>query len=161
VVVTVVADRGLVSALSVDDVLPKPLEEHRLLQALERVGLRDRGGKVLVVDDDAPSRRLLQATLSQRGYSVTCAPDGERGLALVANEPPDAVVLDLLMPGMDGFEFLQRLRAEPSNKNIPVLIWTMKNLSSSDEQRLRTSQCIVAKGSGTTAIVDELRGLIG
>jgi signal transduction histidine kinase/DNA-binding response OmpR family regulator len=161
IVVTVVGDRGLVSALSVDDVLSKPVNEEQLVRSLRRVGVSpESGGRVLVIDDDAPSRRLMQASLSQRGFVVTCEPNGERGLAAVERELPDAVVLDLLMPEMDGFEFLSRFRADPARRDVPVLIWTMKNLSEADQARLRCSQSIVLKGSGPTAIVEELRTLI-
>jgi signal transduction histidine kinase/CheY-like chemotaxis protein len=161
IVVTVVGDRGLVSALSVDEVLSKPVNEELLVGSLKRVGVTpERAAHVLVIDDDAPSRRLMQASLSQHGYEVTCAGDGQLGLAAVGRRVPDAVVLDLLMPEMDGFEFLARFRADRAHEDVPVLIWTMKNLSEADEARLRLTQSIVLKGSGPTAIVEQLRNLI-
>jgi CheY-like chemotaxis protein len=155
VVVTVVAERGAVAGFAVSDILPKPIDPEALLSALVRAGVTPhRAGSVLVVDDDPGSRRLMSATLDRLGYRYRCEPDGESGLIAAAESPPRAVVLDLVMPGMNGFEFLERFRREPHGRRVPVLIWTVKDLGASELARLRSSaQAIVSKGEGASGQV--------
>ncbi len=82
------------------------------------------GGRVLVVDDEPMNRALLQDALEGRGYQVTCAASGEETLHLVGEQPPDVILLDLMMPGLDGFEVCRRLKANPKTAPIPILIVT-------------------------------------
>jgi len=111
IVVTVVADANLVSAFSVYDVLRKPVERNALLAALERCGVTpDRPGGVLVVDDDPSCLRLMDATLSQLGFTAITRSSAKSGLEAAERLGPTAVVLDLVMPEMDGVEFLDRFR---------------------------------------------------
>jgi len=80
--------------------------------------------QVLVVDDFVENTRILQAFLGTKGYAVTCASSGQEALDRVASEPPDIILLDLIMPGMDGFEVCQRLKQSPDTRHIPVIIVT-------------------------------------
>jgi signal transduction histidine kinase/DNA-binding response OmpR family regulator/HAMP domain-containing protein len=163
VVVTVVAERGAVAGFAVSDILPKPIDQQALLDALVRAGVTPhRAGSVLVVDDDPGSRRLMSATLDRLGYRYRCEPDGESGLRAAAESPPRAVVLDLVMPGMSGFEFLERFRREPHGRLVPVLIWTVKDLGESELERLRSSaQAVVSKGEGGSgSVLAELAALL-
>jgi two-component system alkaline phosphatase synthesis response regulator PhoP/two-component system response regulator VicR len=82
--------------------------------------------KILVVDDQKHIVRLVQVTLERAGYEVVCAYDGLEALEQVAKERPEMVVLDVMMPRMDGFEVLQRLQADPSLQTIPVIMLTAK-----------------------------------
>ncbi|MBI2925616.1 MAG: response regulator [Verrucomicrobia bacterium] len=82
------------------------------------------GGRVLVVDDEAMNRALLQDALEERGYQVTCAGSGDETLRLVGEQPPDVILLDLVMPGLDGFEVCRRLKENPKTAPIPILIVT-------------------------------------
>jgi DNA-binding response OmpR family regulator len=77
---------------------------------------------VLVVEDDEDIRNLLVTRLGRLGYGVTAASTGEAGLAEALAAPPDLVLLDLLLPGIDGWEVARRLRAEPSTARVPVLV---------------------------------------
>lgn len=81
---------------------------------------------VLVVDDEAAIVRLLRATLEGDGFAVVTADDGEAALAVVDTERPDLVVLDVLMPGMDGFETLRRIRSQSQVPNVPVIMLTAR-----------------------------------
>jgi DNA-binding response OmpR family regulator len=81
---------------------------------------------ILVIDDDPLLLRLLQHKLQQRGFAVRCADDGEKGLAAVAADPPDLVVLDAMMPGLDGPEVLRRLKEAPQWAGIPVVMLTAR-----------------------------------
>jgi PAS domain S-box-containing protein len=163
IVVTVVPDAKLVAGFAVHDVLRKPLEPPSLLQALERAGVRpDRPGGVLVVDDDPGALRLMDATLTQLGFAAITRSSGDAGLEAAEQLRPSAVVLDLMMPGMDGVEFLDRFRRIPAHRRTPVLIWTMKDLTADEQARLRQSaQGVVSKnGSTPSTVVAQLRALL-
>lgn len=102
---------------------------------------------MLVIDDDPEALTLAEAALRQAGYAPICAGDTVSGLAAVAAKDPAAVILDLLMPGLDGFEFLSRLRRTDRGRPLPVLVWTGKDLSGAEVERLRASaQALVRKG---------------
>ncbi len=81
-----------------------------------------RSGRILVVDDDALSRRLLEKRLIQEGHEVLVAADGRQGLTTLAASPCDVVLLDILMPDLDGFEVLERIKADPDLRHIPVIM---------------------------------------
>jgi adenylate cyclase len=81
-------------------------------------------GVVLVVDDQGANRRLLEAVLSPRGYRVLVAESGEEALQVLQTNRPDVVLLDILMPGMDGYEVCRRIRAEPATAVLPVVMIT-------------------------------------
>lgn len=82
--------------------------------------------KILAVDDEKHIVRLVQVNLERAGYQVVTANDGKEALQKVADENPDLVVLDVMMPYMDGFEVLQNLRRNPSTRDIPVIMLTAK-----------------------------------
>ncbi len=161
VVVTVVGDARAVAGFAVHDVLDKPLDSAALLASLERAGVRPAPTTtVLVVDDDPAALRLMEATLAPLGYRVTCRGDGAAGLEAASLKPPSAIILDLMMPGMDGFEFLERLRDDPRHAEIPVVIWSLKELTRDEELRLADSaQAVVAKQGGPPAVARMLAAL--
>jgi PAS domain S-box-containing protein len=164
VVVSVVAERGMMAGFSVQDFLTKPVNGRDLVKAFEqaRVPAR-RGGKILIVDDDPAAQRLMAATLQELGYEIQSSLGAEDALTFAAGEQPIAVVLDLVMPGVGGLEFLVRFRDMPGNHAVPVIIWTMKDLTASDHQGLRKlAQGIVEKNNWRpSSFVDEVRKLIG
>ena len=163
IVITVVTDSGIISSFAVHDLLVKPIESDLLLESLKRAGVPpERSGIILVVDDDLGSLQLMAATLTQQGYRVKAVHLGEDGLRIAAQTPPLAVVLDLLMPEMDGFQFLKLFRQVPRCGRVPVIVWTVKDLSAEDYARLQsTVQAIVAKGSeGRSAVLDEIRAFV-
>lgn len=82
--------------------------------------------KVLVCDDERHIVRLIQVNLERQGYNVVTAFDGKEGLEKVRSEKPDLVVLDVMMPYMDGFEVLKSLRREPETESLPVIMLTAK-----------------------------------
>jgi len=160
IVVSVVADRGLVGGFAVHDYLCKPINGKDLIRSLDRAGVtaHDRG-PILVVDDDPASARLMEANLTRLGFETTCCLDGEAGLAAAETHPPLAVILDLLMPGLDGFGFLARFRKLPALRHTPVIVWTMKDLTGEDHLRLRhLAQAVILKQEGDpTQLLGELR----
>ena len=82
------------------------------------------GGSILVIDDEEANRALLARRLTRQGYSVLFAETGEKGLALAAREPVDVILLDVMLPGMSGYEVLGRLKSDDALREIPVLIIT-------------------------------------
>jgi len=80
--------------------------------------------RILIVDDDDNNRQLLQILLAPEGYILVTAASGEEALASVAEQPPDLILLDVLMPGMDGYEVAAELKGNLTTKNIPVIMLT-------------------------------------
>src|SRR5229473_2381840 len=163
VVLTVVAEQGAVAGFTVSDVLAKPIDTAALLGSLRRAGVvPERHGAVLVVDDDPGCLKLMQATLGRSGYDTICREDAEAALQAAAESRPIAVVLDLIMPRVDGFEFLERFRKMEAGRRTPVIVWTVKDLSAHDHARLReTAHAVVAKGSdGAASLLRELNAFL-
>jgi PAS domain S-box-containing protein len=162
-VVTVVAERGALAGFAVHDILAKPCEPGALLASLRRAGVTvERTGEVLVIDDDAASLRLMAAMLGQLGYRTACVGSAEEGLRLAASNEPLAVVLDLQLPRMDGFTFLDRLRKLPDCRRTPVIVWTVKDLSPAEITWLRSAAQGVVQKRITTAedVLEELRAVL-
>ncbi len=80
--------------------------------------------KLLVVDDDPAMRESLEELLRNQGYRVLTAPDGEEGLRVVHDESPDLVILDVAMPGLDGFHVATLLKKDPTLKQIPIVLYS-------------------------------------
>jgi signal transduction histidine kinase/CheY-like chemotaxis protein len=160
VVMSVVAEKAFIGGFAVQEALRKPAEPGELLRALEgaRVPASERRS-VMVVDDDPTALKRMEMLLRQLGYVPRCMEEPGAALAAAIEEPPHAIVLDLLMPGMDGFEFLTGLRAVDACKDIPVLVWTFKDLSGEDRARLEAlAQAVMTKGSeGQASLVAQLR----
>jgi GAF domain-containing protein/DNA-binding LacI/PurR family transcriptional regulator/DNA-binding response OmpR family regulator len=138
IVCSIVSNEGLGFSLGAADYLVKPIMEEELLAALNRVDQREEGEvEVLVIDDQADDilliRRLLEA---QHRYRVTGADGGQAGIDLVHKRKPDIVILDLMMPEVDGFAVLEELKREPDTRNIPVVVITAKELTEEEHQQL-------------------------
>lgn len=84
------------------------------------------GKRVLVVDDHRPTVKLIEDALTRAGLSVVTAGDGAEGLRRAEAEPPDLVILDVIMPGMNGFRVLHELRERPETRDVPVIILTVR-----------------------------------
>lgn len=133
------ADKGL--SMGVADYLMKPIMEQELVATLERLegGLFGEGERldVLVVDDQPADRKLLARVLSEAGYEVREAPGGAEAIAEIHTHPPSAVVLDLMMPEVDGFAVLEHLKANQETRDIPVIVVTAKELTAEEHERLQ------------------------
>jgi signal transduction histidine kinase/DNA-binding response OmpR family regulator len=160
IVVTVIAEKGAAAGFAIHDYLLKPVEPEVLVQSLSQAGVPPASDRpVLVVDDDAQARRLLATILETHGYRISSAASGVEGLSLLEGEAPSAVILDLVMPEMDGFEFLERFRRSPRGRDTPVIVWTAKDLSSDERGRLAAAaHAVVLKiEGGTDSLVSELK----
>jgi PAS domain S-box-containing protein len=103
--------------------------------------------EVLIIDDDIDTTRLLSQALRDAGVTSCVAHNGEEGLGYLEQQAPSVIVLDLIMPEMDGVEFLRRIRTHSSWRTIPIIVFTAKTLCSEESERLlAASQMVVAKG---------------
>ena len=136
------------------DFLSKPINRQQLMQMMVKYELladRRRASKmptsVLVVDDDARNTRLVEAMLKPFNINVLVARDGAAGIKLGIARKPDLIILDLMMPGVDGFEVVSALRKDVSASQIPILIYTAKTITPADRERLQGSiQSLIRKG---------------
>jgi threonine synthase len=103
---------------------------------LGRLAIVPEVGEVLVVDDDGETRQLMRRTLEGKGFTVAEASDGRQALAMARERRPSLVLLDLLMPVMDGFDTLTHLREDPRTADLPVVVLTAKDLTDDDRDRL-------------------------
>ena len=138
IVVSVVDEKQVGLALGAAEYLVKPVSKETLLAAITRhlPCAQDDGKCVLVVDDDAETRTLVSETLGLAGYTTKAAQSGAEALQLLSETPVSAILLDLLMPELDGFEVLRRIRQNPDWKNLPVFILSAKDLSPEEKQLL-------------------------
>jgi signal transduction histidine kinase/DNA-binding response OmpR family regulator len=153
-VLTAYGGRERAAVLGASDFLSKPFTRAQLHAAIERL-LPVGGRSVLVVDDDRSVRRLVAQTLVSFGLEVREARDGEDALGVLGEERPDVIVLDLVMPKLDGFEVLERLQQDDSLRDIPVLVLTARQLSASERAWLRRRTLTVLEKSEYSA--SELR----
>jgi PAS domain S-box-containing protein len=161
VMVTLTDERSLGFALGAAAYLTKPIERAELSAVLARYRL-DGGARVLVVEDDADARSVLRHVLEKEGWSVAEAGNGREGLAEVAASRPALVLLDLLMPEMDGFEFLEALRGDPGTSSVPVVVVTGKTLTAEDRRRLNGGvERVLEKGGWDPAsVVAQVRAVV-
>jgi adenylate cyclase len=135
IMLTVAEDRQRGFALGASDFLTKPIDWNRLSEVLHRYA--DTSGHILVVEDDPSQREHLVQSLRLAGWQVREASDGREALQAVMTDRPAVILLDLLMPNMNGFEFLEELRRIPNAEHVPVIVVTAKDLDEYDRARLR------------------------
>jgi signal transduction histidine kinase/CheY-like chemotaxis protein len=146
IVVSMLDERGRGFALGAAEYLVKPVGKEQLLAALYRAAaMPERKHTVVAIDDDPLAIELVRASLESEGWTVLGAATGQEGLTLIRERQPSAVLLDLLMSGMDGFEVLEALRADPDTKSVPVVILTSKSMTQQDKERLQGRITYVAR----------------
>ena len=132
IMVTVLDEQNLAFSLGATDYLQKPIDWAQLKEAIERFRPKLHDGPVLIVDDDPDLRALMTTQLTRDGWRVVTAVDGQAGLKAVAEHEPRLILLDLMMPEMDGFGFLRMLRTRPAWYDIPVVVLTAKDVTADD-----------------------------
>jgi hypothetical protein len=146
IMVSVMEDRNLGFALGASEYVTKPIDRDQLRRVLGRY--RRDGARVLVVEDDAPTRELLRRFLEAEGWGVDEAENGQAGLEAVGRRLPTLVLLDLMMPVMDGCQFAAELRKNPDWSAIPVVVITAKDLTAEDRRALNGDvQAVFQKGA--------------
>jgi CheY-like chemotaxis protein len=156
---TIVDDKNLGYALGAADYLTKPIDRERLVTVLDKYR---RDLPVLVVDDDVAVRQLLRRMLEPEGYAVVEADNGRAALERLRDVSPCCILLDLMMPEMDGFEFVTEFRRREAWRAIPIVVITAKDLSHDDRERLNGYvQKILQKGThGREQLLAEVRELV-
>jgi len=147
VMLTIMDNKNLGYALGAADYLMKPIDRERLMEALAKFR---RDLPILVVDDDAVLRELVRRILEKDGYAVVEAGNGREALERLEEVSPGLILLDLMMPEMDGFELVAELRRHDAWRAIPVLVITAKELTAEDRRRLNGYvERILQKGAAT------------
>ncbi|ARO53228.1 putative hybrid histidine kinase; Domains: two PAS, two PAC, His KinaseA, ATPase and two REC (CheY-like) [Methylorubrum extorquens] len=148
IITSVVNEFSLAHVLGATDYMVKPIDWGALKDAMERYRPVDREGSVLVVDDDADARERVRRTLQRDGWQVREAENGAAALESLDQVRPSLILLDLMMPVMDGFAFLRALRGRPDGDSIPVVVLTAKEITSEEKESLgRQADRLIVKGT--------------
>ncbi len=162
VIISMVENRELGVALGADDYFVKPVDRERMLERIRKLTSgRAARTRLLLIDDDAAVHALLEEELAGLGYTVESAFTGESGIRAARAVTPDLIILDLMMPGMSGFEVAGALKEDPLTANIPIVVLTSKEISPDDRRDLQSKVTMfVQKGtSAREQLVREIRRL--
>ena len=136
VMLTMVDNKEMGFSLGVDDYMLKPIERSGFVSVLRKYCTPQGAPVVLVVEDDAVTRELMRSTLEKEEFIVVDACSGVEGLQKLITTKPAVILLDLMMPEMDGFQFAREVRSRPEWQDIPILVMTAKDITSEDRARL-------------------------
>jgi CheY-like chemotaxis protein len=162
IMVSILSERSRGFALGASDYLTKPVDRSRLVALLNKYrSSSDSHQPVLIVDDDSATRDMMQRLLRNLCPAIE-ATNGKEALERLAVTTPRLVLLDLLMPEMDGFEFLERIRREERWRNLPVAVVTALSLTPDDRKRLqgRVHEVIQKGGSTQEELLGQVSGLL-
>lgn len=165
VIVSILDERGKGFALGAAEYLVKPVDREDVISAvrrLARTSFAQPNWKILIVDDDPMVLELMQAVLEPEGFTVLKAGSGREGMTLAQQQRPHLIVLDLLMPDVDGFQVLDELKRTPLTASIPIVILTCKALSLSEKAVLngRISDLVQKGGFNRADFVLQIRSLL-
>jgi CheY-like chemotaxis protein len=171
IIVSILDQKGKGFALGAADYLVKPIQKGELLRTLGTFSLtskvRTAPVNILVIDDDPKAVELVATALEPEGFHILRAYNGETGVAMAETERPDLIMLDLLMPGMNGFEVLDRLAESPVTRQLPIIVFTVKQLTAEDKQRLHgriaqlAHKATLSQKDVATIVKDALRRTLG
>ncbi len=117
--------------------------------------------RVLVVEDELNIAEAVRFVLEREGFEVTCVANGQEGLRMLRANPPDLLVLDVMLPGLNGFEMLKALRADNALRALPVAVLTAKTQAADRQRALDLgAQVCIAKPFSNADLVDQLRRLV-
>ena len=148
ILLTIVDKKALGFRLGASAYLLKPLDPAAVLDALKRVIARDGHIHVLVVDDDPHVADMLHQVLPESDFSLESAPDGVAGLEAIEANRPDVVLLDIMMPRLDGFGVIEQLRANEATRDLPIIVISAKELTEDESTTLKESVAFVMKKQG-------------
>jgi signal transduction histidine kinase/CheY-like chemotaxis protein len=162
IMLTLVDDKNTGYALGASDYLTKPIDWDRLTTVLKRYRPAA-GARILVVEDDPATRGMMRSLLEKNGWTVDDADNGRAALERCAEHPPGLILLDLMMPGMDGFEFIAELHRREGGRSVPLVAITAKDLSREERQRLNGYvEKVLQKGScSLEVLLGEVHALMG
>ncbi len=147
IILSVMENKALGFSLGSADYISKPFERKTLIERLGKLSNAS-NRKVMILDDDKEFNNIMRTLLQNAGYRITSIDNGSTALELIKADRPDFVILDLMMPKMSGFEFLQKLQEIPGNEEIRVIIMTAKTLTDQEASDLgKRAEVIITKGS--------------
>jgi CheY-like chemotaxis protein len=160
IVLSIVDNKDLGYRLGAFDYLLKPFDREAILAALAHIPSHQ--GRLLVVDDDPQVVDLVRQLLDDEPYEIAAATDGQEALEAVAEKRPDVILLDLLMPRMDGFTVIEHLQHDSQSRDIPVIVLTAKTLTATEQTMLDQHVRMVIQKGGLDrgALIQELRSLL-
>jgi PAS domain S-box-containing protein len=135
IIISMVEDKKTGANLGATDYLIKPVNREQLVAVLRKYHIGSPANQVLVVEDDPPTREMMRRMLTKAGCQVNEAQNGVHAFQVMAKQQPDLILLDLMMPEMDGFEFIKQLREHTSWSKIPVMVLTAKDIT--HEERIQ------------------------
>ena len=162
IMVTMVDDPDRGFTLGAADYATKPIDRRRLAQILRKHTCDSPPCPVLLVEDDPSTRALTKKMLEKEGWKVSEAANGRAALESMEQERPRLILLDLMMPEMDGFEFAERVRRHPEWRSIPIVVLTAMDLTSDDRQRLNgyVESIIRKAGDSRESLLNQVRDLL-
>jgi CheY-like chemotaxis protein len=162
VMISMVDNAEMGYALGVEDYLTKPPDRKRLSQILQQIHTDDAPRQILIVDDDVNNRHMLASLMTKTGCVVREAADGRQALACIASRLPDLMLLDLMMPVMDGFEVVAELNRQGLTSRIPIVVLTAKDLTQDDRTRLEGQVLQIQNKVGISrdVLLQEIKGYL-
>jgi len=163
ILITITSDLDLGFALGAIDYVHKPVDASLLLKKINQARPKDKTGTILVVDDDTNARELMCKIVKKAGWKYEEARNGREAIEYISRNVPAIILLDLMMPEMDGFEVIKTLQANESWRNIPVFVITAKDLTKEEKESLeKSSKMVLQKGANTrkeliAAILDQVK----
>jgi len=148
IMMSMINERGMGFALGASEYLTKPIHRDHLAQVLAKYRAGKADSYVLIAEDEDAIRELMVTVLTKDGWKVREAQNGRVALEIIQQQTPALVLLDLMMPEMDGFEFIETLRAQPWGVGIPVIVVTAKHLTADEHKLLnKHTQSVLQKGA--------------
>ena len=162
IMLTMVDDPERGFTLGAADYATKPVDRTRLSQILKKYTCTHPPCPVLLVEDDPATRAIMRALLEKEGWTVSEAENGRAALAGMERERPCLILLDLMMPEMDGFEFAALVRHRPEWRSIPIVVVTAHDLSAEDRRRLNgyVEKILLKTGDSHEGLLHQLRDLL-
>jgi adenylate cyclase len=163
IMVTILDEQRRGMALGAAGYLVKPIDRERLHSLLKKFRSASPPSRILLVEDDETQRERVRSWLEDQQWTIIEADNGREALARLEATKPDLILLDLMMPEMDGFQFVAALQQNPEWRDIPVVVITARDLTAADHDRLNSSvQSVLVKESFKPAdLVARIRQLVG
>ena len=162
VIWSMTSDKQLGYTLGASEFLMKPVQREQLINVLDKYVSNRIDHSILVIEDDTATSELMAKLLHKEGYIVTQAHNGRVALECIAKEIPQLIMLDLMMPEMDGFQFVEEMRKRHEWRNIPIVVLTAKSITVEDRNRLQGYvKNVIQKGAfDRKSLLTEIRQLM-
>jgi CheY-like chemotaxis protein len=162
IMVSIIDDKDRGFTLGANEYLTKPVHPDRLAGILEKFHINGTPGKVLIIEDDEANRQFVRRVLHRYGWKTIEAASARDGLDKIAQETPSLIMLDLMMPEMNGFEFITQLRQQEEYRAIPIVVLTAMELSEQDRNNLSKEVARIAFKTTTSysSLMSELTSIV-